>query len=52
VVCNIEEVFADIVSLGPKIMPTFTKELHQGFYIAYKSMLSLALNKKGSKYKE
>jgi hypothetical protein len=34
VVCNIEEVFADIVSLGPKIIHTFTKESHQGLCIA------------------
>jgi hypothetical protein len=30
VVCDIEEVFADIVSLGPKIKDTFTEESHQG----------------------
>jgi hypothetical protein len=30
VVWVIEEVFADILSLGPKIMDTFTEELHQG----------------------
>jgi hypothetical protein len=44
VVCYIEDVFADIVSIGPKIMHTFTEELHQGLFIAYENMLSLALN--------
>jgi hypothetical protein len=46
VVCNIEDVFADIVSLGPKIMHTFTEESHQGLCIAYKNKLSLAMKVK------
>jgi hypothetical protein len=42
--CNIEDVLAEIVSSGPKILHTFTKESHQEHCIAYKNMLSLAMN--------
>jgi hypothetical protein len=46
VVCDIEEVFTDIVSLGPKTMYTFTKESNHGLCVAYKNMLSMNIKRK------
>jgi hypothetical protein len=46
VVCDIEDVLADIVSLEPKIIHAFTDESDYGLFVAYENMLSLAMKRK------